>query len=112
MVAPARLRRTADYRKIYKEGTKFTGPLFAAFYRRSQPDQPARAGYTTPRTMGNAVVRNRIKRRMREAVRLDPAGLPAGWDVVFNPRGGVLGAPFPRIGAEVARLFALLGSKA
>ena len=108
----ARLRRTADYRRTYKEGSKFVGPLFAAFYRPNEPGEPARVGYTTPRSMGKAVVRNRIKRRMREAVRLRLAGLTPGWDVVFNPRRSVLDAAFDRLMGEVDRLFHVLRSKA
>ena len=108
----ARLRRTADYRRTYKEGSKFVGPLFAAFYRPSELGEPARVGYTTPRSMGKAVVRNRIKRRMREAVRLRLAGLPPGWDVVLNPRRAVLEAGFDRLTGEIDRLFTVLRSKA
>jgi ribonuclease P protein component len=106
----ARLRRTADYRRTYKEGSKFVGPLFAAFYRPNEPGEPARVGYTTPRSMGKAVVRNRIKRRMREAVRLRLAGLTPGWDVVFNPRRAVLDASFDRLMGEIDRLFHILRS--
>lgn len=108
----ARLRRTADYRRTYKEGSKFVGPLFAAFYRPNEPGEPARVGYTTPRSMGKAVIRNRIKRRMREAVRLRLAGLTPGWDLVFNPRRAVLDAGFDRLTGEVDRLFHVLRSKA
>ena len=88
------------------------GPWFAAFYRRSEAGQPARVGYTTPRKMGKAVVRNRIKRRLREVVRLRLADFVPGWDVVFNPRRTVLDAEFTRLGAEVDRLLSVIRSKA
>jgi len=55
--------------------------------------------------MGKSVLRNRMKRRMREAVRLNLEGLPPEWSVVFNPRKPVLGAPFPDIEAEVRKVF-------
>lgn len=107
----ARLRRSADYRRIYKEGSKFVGPLFAAFYQRREAGQPGRVGYTTPRALGKAVVRNRIKRRLREAVRLRWPEMAAGWDIVFNPRRVAREAEFSKLSAEVARLFAVLRSK-
>jgi ribonuclease P protein component len=55
--------------------------------------------------MGRAVVRNRMKRRMREAVRLHLHELPAQWAIVFNPRKPLLDAPFRSIEAEVQKLF-------
>ena len=61
--------------------------------------------------MGKAVVRNRIKRRMREAVRLRLANLAPGFDVVFNPRRAVLAADFTSLAAEVDRLFTVIRSK-
>jgi ribonuclease P protein component len=105
-----RLRNNAEYRKIYEEGARFSGPFFAAFYRRTGLDKPARVGYTTPRGLGIAVARNRIKRRLREVVRLEWAVDP-GWELVFNPRRAVLKAEFAALRSEVQRLFRVLKSK-
>jgi ribonuclease P protein component len=106
-----RLLKTAEYRKIYQEGSKYAGPLFAAFYRRTDAPRPARVGYTTPKTIGSSVVRNRIRRRLREAVRLQLPSLEPGWEIVFNPRRAVLDADFSRLTSEVERLFGLLRAK-
>jgi ribonuclease P protein component len=71
-------------------------PYFAAFClrRRDLPGQPSKFGFTVPRALGDAVDRNRIRRRMREAVRLNLAILPNDWAVVFNPRRRVIDAMF------------------
>jgi ribonuclease P protein component len=50
-----------------------------------------------------------VKRRLREAVRLELAALPPGWDIVFNPRRTVAEVEFCRLRAEVVRLFERLG---
>lgn len=104
----SRLLHRADYRRIYDEGQKFAGPLFAAFYRRSEAGGVARVGFTTPKALGPAVARNRIKRRLREAVRVQLPEVATGWEIVLNPRRAVLDAEFPRLEAEISRLFRLL----
>jgi ribonuclease P protein component len=68
--------------------------------------ETARVGLTTGRVLGGAVERNRIRRRMREAVRLHLMDLPAGVDVVLHPRRTVLEMEFARLESEVARIFA------
>jgi len=72
--------------------------------RELQPDGP-RIGFTTPRALGKAVVRNRIRRRVREAVRLHLEQLSPEWSIVFNPRRKAMEATFPDLEREVERLF-------
>ena len=67
---------------------------------------PARFGFTVPRSLGKAVQRNRLKRRMRAAVRNQLDAIPANWAVVFNPRRNVMTAPFEDLCREVGRIFA------
>jgi ribonuclease P protein component len=80
--------RTADFRTAYDQGIRVSGPLFAAFCvaRTETERSSARLGLTVSRAVGTAVVRNRIKRRLREAFRLRRAGLAAKWDIVLNVR--------------------------
>lgn len=88
-----------------------TCAYFAAFCRKRVPTEipvgvcEPRFGFTTPKALGKAVVRNRIKRRMREAVRLGKYQLNPEWEIVFNPRRSVLEAQFPNLIVEVERLF-------
>ncbi len=73
--------------------------MFAAFCLASTDPgrSSARLGLTVPRAIGGAVVRNRIKRRFREAFRLHRAEIGPQWDIVVNPRRAALAAPFPEI---------------
>jgi ribonuclease P protein component len=84
-----------------------TSRYFAAFcLRLPESDLPARFGFTTPRAVGKSVVRNRLKRRMREAVRHHIHDLPERCAIVFNPRRTVLDAPFQDLCQEIGRIFA------
>ncbi len=65
---------------------------------------PTRFGFTCPRALGKAVTRNRIKRRMRESVRMHQSTLTNGWIVVFNPRRTVLEADFSDLCREIVRV--------
>jgi len=97
--------RSTDFRRIYDRGRKFTCPLFAAFCERNEEGAGPRIGFTTARALGKSVARNRIKRRVREAVRLRLDHLNPQWSIVINPRRKVLEAPFPELKREVERLF-------
>jgi ribonuclease P protein component len=72
----------------------------------ADPQRPtgARIGLTAPRALGKAVKRNRIKRRMREALRLDLPSIGSQWDIVVNPRRPVLDAAFAELRGEVRKL--------
>ena len=74
--------------------------------RTSTPPVGPRVGLTAGRVLGKAVERNRIKRRMREAVRMNLALLTRDVDVVLHPRRTVLTAEFAGLQSEVSKIFA------
>jgi ribonuclease P protein component len=90
---------------VYDHGAKYSGPLFSAFYLRNNEGRGPKVGFTCPRALGGAVIRNRIRRRMREAVRgrLELAG--SGWEIVINPKRKAMEAPVEDLRREVERLF-------
>ena len=90
---------------MYAEGFRVSGPYFAAFCLRRATPEGSRIGFTVPRALGGSVVRNRLKRRIREAVRLQLHSLEPQWEIVINPRGAALAAPAANLEREVLRLF-------
>jgi len=114
----ARLLRHADFERAYKLGRRHFSASLTAFYLlrpeaeavRSATSGP-RVGFTVSRALGGAVQRNRIKRRLREAVRL--CGLPGevGADVVINPKKSLLVIDFAEIVNEVRRAFVVIEGK-
>ncbi len=79
--------------------------------QRTGPDAEsgARLGLTVPRAIGGAVVRNRIKRRLREAFRIHRAEFGPQWDIVLNPRRAAYNAPFEEIERALQRLIEKCG---
>jgi len=122
----AHLLKRADFRRVYENGKRHFSGNMTLFYCHRTSLTPGnvgtvgpglspevmgtRIGFTVPRALGNAVKRNRIRRRTREAVR-HHYGLLAGraMDVVINPRKSVLKADFAVLSQEIARAFAIIG---
>jgi ribonuclease P protein component len=105
-----RLRKHADYQLVYKLGRKQFAKNIAYFYARRPDDRRSetagpRVGLTVPKALGKAVDRNRIKRRLREAVRHNLALLTAPLDLVLHPRRVVLEMEFPSLEREVGVIF-------
>ncbi|HEY1754386.1 MAG TPA: ribonuclease P protein component [Bryobacteraceae bacterium] len=110
----SRILRSADFRLIYDHGFRVSGPLFAAFCRAREGaaiELGARLGLTVPRAVGKAVIRNRIKRRLREVFRLHRAKIAPKWDIVLNPRRAALDAEFGQIEREMGRVIEKCNSR-
>lgn len=102
----ARLLKHADFQAVYKNGRKHFSGNMTAFYRPNDLAAGPRVGFTVGKVLGGAVVRNRIRRRMRSAVRQHLRELAAPLDVVLHPRKSVLTLQFEQLDAEIMQVFA------
>jgi ribonuclease P protein component len=113
----SRLRKHADYQRVYAASRKHFAKQMSYFFAlrpalgpdgtsvRGVNTDAARVGLTVGKAMGRAVDRNRIKRRMREAVRRQLPLLQAPVDVVLHPRRSILNLEFAILQSEVAAVF-------
>ena len=106
----SRLLRHADFQRVYQEGRRHFAAHLTVFYLFRGEGGP-RVGFTVGRALGGAVVRNRMKRRLREAVRAHLAALAAPADVVINPKKSLLAAEFTTLLEEVAGAFAKISGQ-
>jgi ribonuclease P protein component len=123
-----RLLRHADFERVYKQGRRHYSASMSVFYL-VRPESQAtksgttkaeatndkassglRVGFTVGRVLGGAVQRNRIKRRLREAVRLS-LPVKANADVVINPKKSLLTMDFDTLLNEVQRAFVVIEQK-
>jgi ribonuclease P protein component len=127
-LASARLRKHADYVRAYAAGRKRQSASMSWFLAPQISDATGlasgicdaatthavlcRVGLTVGKVLGKAVERNRIKRRMREALRRHVSLLPEGFDLIFHPRRNVLTMDFVHLEAEVVRILEQAGAEA
>ncbi len=96
-----RMRQRADFLAA-AAGAKATGAAFTLQACRRHDEGAPRVGFTVSKKVGNAVERNRVRRRLRAMVRLAPADrLQAGHDYVLVGRRAALALPFASMVAEL-----------
>jgi ribonuclease P protein component len=113
-----RLRKHAEYQQVYKSSRKQQSSSMA-FFAAARPTPhgthamwlSARVGLTVGRVLGKAVERNRIKRRLREAVKANLHLLPPHADVVLHPRRTVLTVDYGALTLEVEKIFGLIAGR-
>jgi ribonuclease P protein component len=99
-----RLLRPREFRQVYDQGAKVPSSCFVAFcLSTGAPDGP-KIGFTTPKALGKATARNRMRRRVRETFRRQLAGLGPNWRIVVNLRRAALDAPQSQIELDVQRV--------
>ncbi|KQT69818.1 MULTISPECIES: ribonuclease P protein component [unclassified Aureimonas] len=100
-----RLKTRAEFLAA-RRGRRLNGPFFMIEALDRGDPAPARYGLTITKKVGNAVERNRIRRRLREAIRtVCRADMVAGFDYVIVARRDLLEAPFELVSSELSRRF-------
>ena len=120
-----RLLKRAEYEAVYGARQRRSSPQFAVFFRTqltiprealtnkaAGQDHVSRFGISVKKALGGAVVRNRIRRRIREILRRNRTEIPSGWDIVIHPKPSVADAPFAPLAGELVRLLKGLSPKA
>jgi len=102
------LARPRDFEALQRGGTMRSNPLMTARFRRTDLDA-TRFGLSTGRRLGGAVVRNRVRRRLREALRVMAPSFQPGWDVLIIARPALVEADHEALVGGLRRLLERAG---
>lgn len=100
----AKLTRASEFAQVRENGSSASGKCFVLGYTTSATESPTRIGIITSKRLGNAVKRNRVRRRLREIVRLSRNQLRAGMWLVLVARKSAVDAPLEVLQQEWMRL--------
>lgn len=101
-----RLKHRSDFAAVYRHGRLFRNEF--VILRALRTDNPeSRFGFTVGRALGGAVVRNKVKRRLRAVVGSLPVA--AGWDIVLNTRSSAVGSEYQTLAEAVESLMRRAG---
>ncbi|GAB4470729.1 MAG: ribonuclease P protein component [Anaerolineales bacterium] len=98
-----RLRGSTNFKRVRQEGTALVHPLFVLIYKPNSTGH-VRVGVAAGRSIGNAVQRNRAKRRLRASIQPYLSRIRAGTDLVILARKPVLEAKFSQIARAMAKI--------
>lgn len=91
-----RLRKNMEFKKVYSVGKNYWNRNFVLYIRKNGLDE-TRVGFTITKKHGNSVVRNKIRRRMKEAYRLNFKNVKDGYDLVFIPKKNIVNISYKEI---------------
>jgi ribonuclease P protein component len=96
------LTRPQDFSAFQGDGITRSHPLLTARFRRTDLET-TRFGLSTGRALGGAVVRNLVRRRLREALRVMAPSFQPGWDVLIIARPSIVGADYDALVGALRR---------
>ena len=102
------LKRHKEFRYTYARGRSQSMPLFTLVYAKSR-NETVRVGFSVSKRIGNAVQRNRAKRRMRAALTPMLLHISGSCNVIFVAKPSVLDAPFSELGNQMETLIRRAG---
>lgn len=109
----ARLKKRPEYLAVAQTRRKWVTPAFILQAMPGETDSPPKVGFTVSKKVGNAVMRNRARRRLKEAAKeIFPTKGTQGWAYVVIGRQAAIDYPFEKLQADMAWALAKLASRA
>ena len=98
MKAAVTVKENHEFRRIYRKGRSAVSPYLVVYCQKNREGR-SRLGVTVSKKLGHAVVRNRVRRRIREIYRLNREKMLPGWDIIVVGRGRSVKGPYEKLTA-------------
>ncbi|MBC8586711.1 ribonuclease P protein component [Paratissierella segnis] len=103
-----RLRKNIEFKRVYNKGKNYwNGDL--TLYVKKNGLRETRLGITITKKIGNAVVRNKIRRRIKEIYRLNHHRVKNGYDLIFIPKKNVVGLSYKELEKSLIHVLRMSG---
>lgn len=103
-----RLTRSRDFKRVKEGGNSLYHPLFVLVYLKNE-DLYSRAAVVASKAVGNAVIRNKVRRRSKSCLDHVWQNIDLGWDLVFYSRAAIVGAKMTEICFAIQHLLKQAG---
>lgn len=100
-----KLKKNTEFQRVYKANKSYANSFLVVYVREHRDNPGRRVGFSVSKKMGKAVQRNRIKRQLREAYRLNQHKLRDDVDLIFIPRQRLIGSTYREIEKGMIKLF-------
>lgn len=98
-----RLRKNIEFKKVYSHGRNYWNRNLVLYIKRNGLEE-TRVGYTITKKIGNSVVRNKIRRRMKEIYRLNFPNIKEGYDLIFICKRNVVGLSYKELESSMIHI--------
>lgn len=100
-----RLKKKSDFQKLFKLGRSYAGPYFVIYFKENEVKGQTRIGFAVSKKIGTAVMRNKIKRRLREAVRPLIPQIKENYHIIIVARSRIRTAAFSELQKQLFNIF-------
>ncbi|PWI56809.1 ribonuclease P protein component [Sulfoacidibacillus thermotolerans] len=99
-----RLRRNGDFRYVFARGSSVANRYYVLYVLKKDRTKSTRVGFSVSKKVGNAVVRNRVKRLLREIMRVQIQNFTTGYDLAIIARKEAANLNYAKVSKEILKL--------
>jgi len=104
-----RIKKDKEFQQVFKNRKSFANRQFIVYIYRKEQQLEFRVGLSVSKKVGNAVVRNKLKRRIKEVNRMYLPNLKKGYDLIFIPKKNAVDLSFAELESAIKHIYRISG---